>query len=357
MMNFKEFYRQAEGHDINEGPRGRKVGEFLGSLGGLAGSAIGGAAASASMLGSGADDSMFGASGAPGGLLGTGVGMMAGKHYGAKLGGSIGDKVGDGMGWLKDKLFGKRKPKGDGGAGYLKKLTGDRDLGADPDGNIHTDQKLSNKLKASDATQHLTGRTESDAAAKTLALVLGDKELNLGYTPAEISNMVINVGPGNRVLSAWKLHKYDQMIADSLKDGHPGTARMLGKRAVEKLQELGVMPKPKGAYEEVPDDENVSKVSPEPDVDLADPSTAVDAHGEPHTGGDTDAPNITQPTAHHKQGSLFGDDDEPAAPKPKRVRKPADPTKPKRSRRKLAKDATPGLFDDAGGEPEPGRLF
>lgn len=335
MMNFKEFYRQAEGQDINEGDRGRKVGEFLGGLGGLAGSALGGAAASAGMLGG----DMSGAAGAPGGILGTGVGLTGGKYLGARTGGYIGDKIGDGMGWLKDKLFGPRKKKGDGGAGYFKKLTGDGDLGANPDGDLHTDQKADSKLKPSVAAQHLAGRSESDSAANTLALILGDKELNLGYSPAEIRNMTINIGPGNRVLSAWKLHKYDQMIADSLKGGHPATARMIGKRAIEKLQELGVMQKPRPAYE--------IAHKHEPEIDLGDPSVAVDDNG--HAKGE-EAPNITQPTVQHKQGSLFGDD-EPAAPN---LPKPKKPRAPRKSRAK--KQSGPSLFDGVD-EPDSGKLF
>lgn len=341
-MKFKQFLYEAEGREFHEGPRGRKVGEFLGGMAGLAGPALGGAAISGEMMGG----DMFDKHGAPGGLLGTGLGVMKGRHWGSAIGGAIGDKVGDGIGWLGRKLFGPRKKKGDPNA-YFKKLQGDRDLGADPETDV--DYKPQGRVSgpavnpSKEAEAHLKSREGLDAAAKTLGLILGDKELDLGYSPDEIRQFVTNIGDNNRVLRAWKLHGYDKMIEDSLAKGQPATARMMGKRAVAELQKARVLPHPAGRppYEVLPDDDHGTPPTDGPggsEIDLAD---HPDAH-EPEAG------DATQPSV-KRRVDLFGDE-VPDAPKKK---KRAPSAKPRKPRGKKKADTTPGLFDG----PEPGSLF
>lgn len=323
-MKFKEFLHDVEGLGFNEGPRGRKVGEFLGGLAGLAGPALGGAAISGEMMGG----DMFDKHGAPGGLIGTGLGIMKGRNWGQAIGGAIGDKIGDGLGWVGKKMFGKKKPKSTG-TPYFDALTGGRDVG---DPNAVT-------FKAGDRREekgtvdkdYFANREKMDAAGKTLAFILNDKLLDFGYSPNEVQQFVTNVGESNRVLRAWLLH-YHQMVEDAIKAGHPGTAKMMGKRGVELLQEKGVLPPPATRTGTVAEPE-------EPAHDLGPDDFH---HEEPD---DVPAPDVEQPTAHHKRTDLFGD--EIPEPKPKRKRAPADPSKPKRKRpsRAKKKPETPGLFD------------
>lgn len=324
-MKFKEFYYQTEKHDIQEGPKGRKVGEFLGSMAGLTVPALAGSAISGNMM----DGGMFDKHGAPGGVLGTGLGVMKGRHVGSAVGGAIGDKIGDGMGWLKNKLFGKRIKPGNPNS-YFDKLTGGRDFG-NPDEVTFKADKANNDEKGILDKEYFSNREKMDKAAKTLALILNDKELDLGYSPHEIMQIVTNVGDSNRILRAWTLHKFDQMVADALKAGHPGTARMLGKRSIEELQKAGVMPPPSSrlpVHSEPNEDEPVHDL----------------AHDYAHEPKHDEVPNIDQPTMHAKHVDLFGDEIPTKIKKPKKVTDPSKP-KPKRASRAKRRNDTPSLFD------------
>lgn len=316
-MKFKEFYYKTEGRDINEGPRGRKVGEFLGGMAGLAAPALAGSAISGDALGG----SMFDQHGAPGGLLGTGVGVLKGRHAGSALGGAIGDKIGDGMGWLGKKIFGAKKKKGDPNA-YFNKLTGGRDMG-DPDAiEISPDKNQIRKNDHGDnGEDYLRNRSEMEEASKTLSAILNDKILNFGYSPHEIQQMITNLGDSNRVLRSWKLHKYDQMVGDEIKAGRPGTARMIGKRGIEELQKAGVLPPPSNdlpVHSEPTEDEPTHDLAHEPNLDM------------------------DQPSMHRKKVDLFGEE----IPEEKPKKKPSDKIRPKRTSRAKKKVDAPGLFDN-----------
>ena len=334
-MNFKEFIDRAEGLNIHEGPRGRKVGEFLGGMGGMAASTLGGAAASDAMIGG---DGMFGQSGAPGGILGTGAGYFGGKDIGASVGGEIGDRVGNATGWLRDRLF-RRKKKVGAGQAYIDKLqakTGinpdDAEVATRADG-INTSRER-NKTQNADAQGVVDRMLKKGEIREPLEQVLAWG----GYKNDDIIRLVHSAGNNNTffnaIMSDEKIIQALKWVKQELAGGREtGTAKLMGQRVLDMLKAKDALPPPGNAA-------GSGRTRAEPEIDLADPHS----HDEP------EVPNMVQPSVEKglRHQDLFGG--EAGSPGPGVPKMP-------RTRRKAAKKkaaARPSLFD---AEPETGSLF
>jgi len=316
-MDFKSFYHQAEVQDISEG----KVGRFLGRLAGVALPTLGGAYATASMMGTG---DPLGPGSAPGGLAGFFGGMMKGGDIGAAIGDSLGDKLWSGVKSFLG-LFRRRKPAATATQNYIDKLAAGRtDLPTDepvvrdqPQSIRSLAQRKQDDLSDED---YMTRRQQRKAASEALIAAMSIAR----YSSDQIMRMY-NLSPSNEILTLWAMNYMDAIA----KAGQEGGKEAAVREALHSLADMiakGKMEKPQRKERAATPAEEPQTVKA-PDVPLAGPE-------------DLKVPDsLTKPSV-TRQIDLFGNEIE--TPSQKRRRSGGGG----RRRRAPTTMEQPGLFDN-----------
>jgi hypothetical protein len=166
---------------------------------------------------------------------------------------------------------------------------------------------------------YLAIREKLAAASRTFMAALGIA----GYDRREIAEYGYNLAQTNQALSAWAIH-YHKMIEDAAKTT-PGTAREMAKRAIQELQDKGILDLP-GVYHAAPDDEPEHEPAAEPTHHEPEPETGP-FELEPEPAPD-EPDGLVQPGVERKaqQLDIFGNH---VVEKPKRKSGPRKKKQPK----------------------------